>query len=98
MKKAFLVKLLSLIFTLCSAICVFTACNSHVHEFSYSTVKTATCVESGSMLAFALAVKQQLSPRPKQSIISLTVLALSVVLIKAVKISLAFTLGKKRTV
>ena len=53
MKKRFLLKVLALIFTLCTATCVFTACeqnsNTHVHEFSYSTVKTATCVESGSM-------------------------------------------------
>ena len=48
-KKATLLKTLTLIFVLCLAACVFTACNSHVHEFSYSTVTTATCVESGSM-------------------------------------------------
>jgi len=53
MKKRFLLKVLALIFTLCTATCVFTACeqnsNTHVHEFNYSIIKTASCVESGSM-------------------------------------------------
>ena len=53
MKKRFLLKVLALIFTLCTATCIFTACeqnsNTHVHEFNYNIIKTASCVESGSM-------------------------------------------------
>ena len=48
-KKATLLKTLTLIFVLCLAACVFTACSSHVHEFNYSVTAPATCVESGSM-------------------------------------------------
>ena len=48
MKKAFLVKLLSLITVLCAAICAFTACSTHVHDFSYTTLTTVTCDKEGS--------------------------------------------------
>lgn len=53
MKKAFLVKLLSLILALCSVICVFTACENSpktsecAHSVEILSGKEATCTEEG---------------------------------------------------
>ena len=50
MKKVSLFKLLTLIIAFCSVVCMFTACNnSHIHDYSYTTLAPATCTSEGSM-------------------------------------------------